>query len=78
MATPTNPFSQQAITQAVKDLPTLPENQVNIGMVATKDDQGAEIAAEKDWKNGLFVSGDASWWRTAGWKAAAWFGWKQK
>lgn len=73
-----NPFGQSAIADAVKDLPALPADAVNVGMVAKDGDIGVEQTANKTWKNGVFVEDDVSWWQTAGWKAAAWIGWKGK
>lgn len=73
-----SPFSDQAISDAVKKLPDLPAEQVNLGIVADQGDIGVELEGSKTLGHGVFVEGEAGWWKTKGYKVAAWIGWKGK
>ena len=76
---PRDPFSDSVIAAAVKKLPDLPTEQVTVGVTATKgSDVGVEVEANKELGKGWFTEADASWWKQAGWKAAAMVGWRKK
>lgn len=75
---PNDIFSDEALKSAVKKLPDLPPEQVNVGVVAKDGDIGVEVEGNKQLGNGFFVEGDASWWKTKGYQVAGWFGWKGK
>jgi hypothetical protein len=68
-------FSPEALRKATKDLP--PE-QGGIGVVAKDGDVGVTAAVNKDLgqPGGWSVAATASWFKGAGYSAAAWLGWK--
>lgn len=78
MSSDTDPFSDGVLGKAVEALAHLPPDQVQLGVDATASDQGVELEETTDLGKGFFAEGDASWWRKAGWKAAAVFGWRKK
>lgn len=75
---PSNPFDQTSLDAALAKLPDLPAEQAGVGVVAKNGDIGGEAVANKQLGKGWYVEGQGSWFKRAGYSAAAWFGWKKK
>lgn len=75
---PPDPFSNNAIKQAIQGVDNLPAEQVQLGVDATATDIGIEAEGRKDLGRGWFTGFDAQWWKTQGWKAAGLIGWQKK
>lgn len=74
-----NPFSPENLSSALSKLDDLPKNQVHGGVVVQDGQLGVEAEGSVDvGKKGVFVEGEASWFKRTGWRAAAMLGWRKR
>lgn len=73
-----NPFDQAVLDAALKKLPDLPAEQGGVGVVTKDGEIGAEAVVNKQLGKGWYVEGQGSWFKRAGYSAAAWLGWKKR
>jgi hypothetical protein len=73
-----NPNSIFSPDNLQRELDNLPKEEANIGITADKTDIGLSGTVSKSLGKGAYIEGEGSWMKQAGWKVAAWFGWKGK
>lgn len=69
---------RDALTKPI-EIPDLPDNEIVLAGQVTKDDAGVTLQAETDpgKPGGFFAGAYVQWWKSQGYKAMAWVGWKK-
>lgn len=70
------PESRSPLQDAIAEAAKLPSNELRVGAVAENGDAGAEVQFEKTLGAHGELGVEASWWKRAGYRAAAYLGWK--
>jgi hypothetical protein len=72
--------NETPLRDAIAKIDKLPENEVNIGVIAENGDVGGSIEGQKDIgkPGGWTVAASAKWLKKAGYSAAALLKWKGK